>query len=647
MSSKLRFPLPKNYFGHIQVTVAQKLEYQDVVQCRLEALLDDEQHYIRRRANKLPCLPSADWKYVRSHEDLKIYRRRRRGRSLEEVPENEDFPEARQAVANGQPSIVATGSIAGTVENLLYGFADTNYEEMRTTTSFLDAGTDSAVLRVFELATTDDPLHFFGLKWLYNSSAPSIEPRDVCFLEAMGMQKDADDETYGYLVLHSVELPECPPFEAKVLRGKLLFSCIFRDTAPGIVDVVLRGVFDTSGELRRLSMPYASLMPYATAAFVGSLTKAVRCAEAKKLTLLARYNAVSGKNRDALNVDEENPKHGLCSVCIRRVGTGVLSCLRLRWCRICGIAVCSKCCVKGKRVFLGNLKPHSACVCCPNCAQEARQMTGMRPTEPEYAVVADYFMESLLLAEPQSEDTTLLSSPFEWTAPPKSCNVAFDDWKKHRPGPILTLAEFNSSLNRTMNSSFDESSASVDDSSKDGIMELSDGDADRFRLTSSADEADGHYVFYSPESSRSLHDNKLEPCSSTTNPKTQECRDLVRQRLDAALSDDKCCNDRLANGLPSLNPRDWKSVRSFDGLQLFRCRPRGRSIAQLAAEEDFPQAVEAVTSGQPSVVAIGNAPGSIEDVLYGFAGTTDEETCTTLLFLLKRKQTLRFCTTLS
>ncbi|KAG2948388.1 hypothetical protein PC117_g6057 [Phytophthora cactorum] len=106
-------------------------------------------------------------------------------------------------------------------------------------------------------------------------------------------------------------------------------------------------------------------------------------------------------------------------------------------------------------------------------------------------------------------------------------------------------------------------------------------------------------------------------------------------------------SDILANGLPSLNPRDWKSVRSFDGLQLFRCRPRGRSIAQLAAEEDFPQAVEAVTSGQPSVVAIGNAPGSIEDVLYGFAGTTDEETCTTLLFLLKRKQTLRFCTTLS
>lgn len=36
--------------------------------------------------------------------------------------------------------------------------------------------------------------------------------------------------------------------------------------------------------------------------------QAVKCAEAKKLTLLARYNAVSGKYRDALNVDEDNPR---------------------------------------------------------------------------------------------------------------------------------------------------------------------------------------------------------------------------------------------------------------------------------------------------------------------------------------------------
>ncbi|KAG7384319.1 hypothetical protein PHYPSEUDO_002784 [Phytophthora pseudosyringae] len=494
-----RSPLPKAHFGHIQVTAAQKLAYRDVVQRRLDALLDDEQHYLQRKAAKLPCLPPADWKYVRSYEELSSYRRRRRGRSLEDVAQHEDFPEARQAVAGGQPSIVATGSMAGTVENLLYGLASTNYEEMRTATSFLDAGTDSAVLRVFELATPDNPLHFFGLKWLYSSSAPLIEPRDACFLAATGVDKDASDDSFGYFVLHSVDLPECPPFEharAKVRRGKIFFSCLLRDAAPGVIDVVLRGVFDTSGALRRLSIPYASLMPYATAAFVGGLAKAVSCADAKKLTLLARYNAVSGKNRDALNVDAEHPKHGLCSVCIRRGGTGLLSRLRLRWCRVCGIAVGSKCCVNGKRVFLGSEKPHAPCVCCPNCAHEARQMTGMQPAEPEYAVVADYFADSLSLTE---EDTTLLRSPF---ARPAGSNTAFDDWKRHRPGPLVSLAELNSSLNRTTSSSIDgESSASVEDASKDSILELSDDDADRFRFTSSSDEVDRCYVFYSPASS--------------------------------------------------------------------------------------------------------------------------------------------------
>ncbi|GMF44727.1 unnamed protein product [Phytophthora fragariaefolia] len=506
MSSKVSFPLPKNYFGHVQVTAVQKLEYHRLVQRRLDALLDDERHYLERKANKLPCLPPADWKYVRSYEELKVYRRRRRGRSLEEVAAEEDFPEAVRAVANGQPSIVATGSIAGTVEDLLYGLSDTNYEEMRTTTSFLDPGTDSAILRAFELATPEDPLHFFGIKWLYNSSAPIIEARDVCYVEGKGVRRDANGEKFGYLVLHSVDIPECPPFDqsAKVHRGELFFSCIFRDAGPGIVDAVLRGVFNTSGELRRLSMSYASLMPYATAAFVGGLIKGVSCAEAKKLTLLARYNSISGKNRDALNVDEDKPKHGVCSVCIKRVGTGMLSCKKLRWCRICGIAVCSKCRVKGKRVFLGTDKPHMSCVCCPNCVQEARHMTGMQPTEPEYAVVADYYMESFGESEPQDENSTCLSSPFRCAGAMKEPIIAFNDWKQHRLVPVVTLTEareWNLSVNRTTNSSFDDDNGPSNGSSKDSILELSDDDSNRFRFTSSSDEEDMFYVFYSPVAS--------------------------------------------------------------------------------------------------------------------------------------------------
>ncbi|KAE8885581.1 hypothetical protein PF004_g16285 [Phytophthora fragariae] len=129
-----------------------------------------------------------------------------------------------------------------------------------------------------------------GLKWLHNASAPVIEARNVCFLEAMEVERDANDEKFGFLVLHS-----------------------------------------------------------------------------------------------------------------------------LRWCRVCGIAVCSKCRVIG---FL----------------------------EVEYAVVADYFMESFWESEPQAEVATLFTIPLQWAGPLKEPIAAFCDWKQHRPGPVAAQ-NWNSSLN--------------------------------------------------------------------------------------------------------------------------------------------------------------------------------------------------------
>ncbi|RLN02372.1 hypothetical protein BBJ28_00020228 [Nothophytophthora sp. Chile5] len=502
-TANVSFPLPKGHFGRIQVSAAQKQQYHEVARRRLDAMLADEKLYAERLASNEPCLSPTDWKFVRAHDELKIYRRRRRGRSLEEVAADEDFPEAVAAVANGQPSIVAMGSVAGSIEDMLYGFADTTHEEMRTTTSFLDPHTDSAMLRVFELATATDPLHFFGLKWLYNQEGPSafVLPRDLCFLEAMGVEHDSDGKRYGYIVLHSIDLPECPPFDRQktnVIRAKLFLTCVFRDAAPGVIDVLVRGIFDLGGELRRLAMPYAALMPYATASFIGGLLRSVDCADAKKLTLLARNNAVTGRYRDALNLhmDGRTPKHGVCAVCIKRGGTSPLSCLvRLRWCRICGVAICSKCSVKNKRVFLGSERPCSACVCCPSCAQEAQSMTDLRPAEPEYAVVADFFLETEWARD--SDSDLLFPTPPD---SPVDDDSEFSEQDVDSAAVMLEETWKNaSSLNKTVTCSLDESW--VGQQSIDGYGgTLSDPDTARYRFSSSSSESDKDYVFYSPTS---------------------------------------------------------------------------------------------------------------------------------------------------
>ncbi|KAG1684439.1 hypothetical protein DVH05_002771 [Phytophthora capsici] len=383
---KVSFPLPKGYFPEVNVSEEQTQEYRDLVQQRLEDILSDERCCNERLDHGLPSLSPRDWKSVRSFDGLQLFRRRHRGRATAELAAEEDFPQAIEAVANGQPSVIAMGSIPGTMEDVLYGFAGTTDEETRTTLSFLLPKTDAAILRNLELATMNDPLHYFGLKWLYARSIGS--PRDLCCLQAMGVDVDSCGSKYGYLFLHSVDLAECPPFTTNVVRGKVFLTCIFRETTPGFVDVLARGVFDMSGGKL---FPKISA-PSTTSAFIGGLRKLVDCADAKKLTVLARRTAARVQIQEDFGQLPPPRKKAVCVVCMKRDGSGFFR-VRLRSCRVCGMPICSKCLAQDKRVFLGCSRPHSVVPCCPMCALEAQRMTNLHPSETEFAVVADYFYE--------------------------------------------------------------------------------------------------------------------------------------------------------------------------------------------------------------------------------------------------------------
>lgn len=73
--------------------------------------------------------------------------------------------------------------------------------------------------------------------------------------------------------------------------------------------------------------------------------------------------------------------------------------------------------------------------------------------------------------------------------------AAFCDWKQHQSG-LAAAHNWNSSLNWTTNSSFDEDHESVEGSSKENIGELSDDDTNKFRFTSSSDEEDSFHYLY-------------------------------------------------------------------------------------------------------------------------------------------------------
>ncbi|KAG6586750.1 START-like domain [Phytophthora cinnamomi] len=380
----MRFPLPSGYFGDVQVSASKRREYSDIVRRRVNTMLADEHRHSERRAQQQPVVQETEWKFFRRMGGLKVYQRRLRGRSKQEVAAEEDFPEAAVAVERGNPSMLTDGAVAGTIEDMLYGMSATTQEEMMTGLSFTAPPQDAVLLSVVERSTVEDPLRSAELLWVL-TKLPILNPRDVCYLKATGVGCDGKGRPYGYMVLHSVELPECPPFDyrkTKILRSKLYFSFLFREITPGYVGVMGRGIFDLAGgELLKL------VLPHATTSVIDGLLRGVSCGEAKKLTLLALRNHDGRRQVKAIS------KQSVCSACIRGK-KGVLSGVRLRVCDVCGVPICKNCKVKDKRMFMGTRQPCRKVACCPTCAQQANCITGVRLGEPEFVVVAEFYSKN-------------------------------------------------------------------------------------------------------------------------------------------------------------------------------------------------------------------------------------------------------------
>ncbi|KAI9913405.1 hypothetical protein PsorP6_006672 [Peronosclerospora sorghi] len=363
------------------VSLAERDAYRCLVQRRVQTLLADEAQMAARRAQEHPSLPPRDWKVFRHMRDLTVYRRRTRGRTRQDVARDEEFPEAALAVERGHPSMMVHGDMHGTIEDMLYGVSGTTQDELRTGFSMTVPTQQVALLSVVEGASPEAPLHSVALVWLL-MKLPLMHPRDVCFLKATGVAQDDRGDTYGYLVLHSVDLEACPPFDyraTRILRAKLFFAFVFRATGPGQINVLGRGVFDLAGgEMLKL------VLPHATAILMEGLLAGVSCGQAKKLTVLARrYQQERTQVQQGAQMKD-------CARCLR--GPRVLANLRLRSCDICGYPICYTCKMKEKRVFTGTKHPWREVTCCTVCAQQATKMQGVVLLgAPEYVVVAEMY----------------------------------------------------------------------------------------------------------------------------------------------------------------------------------------------------------------------------------------------------------------
>ncbi|ETN23955.1 hypothetical protein PPTG_00425 [Phytophthora nicotianae INRA-310] len=379
-------------------------------------------HESEYHRTKRPELSQRDWKLLKRQNELSIYKRR--------ASKTQD--QSRSATKSKRPMVLCVGSIAGELEDVLYGVHAKTREEMQVTLPYLSKGhVDCAMLAKLEGSSPTDPYRQLSLKWNLTDAlteAKIMKLRDVCTLESMGTSTDAQGERYAYYLLQSVDFAGCPPppEDCDVIRAHMMFCCIYRQV-PGshIVDVYAKGMFDLGGDI-------PSFLVYnSSCSLMLSVLGAMDSAEAKRLTLLAMQkaensasssiddmstldledfeltgdstpsgysNSASSLSSEVVNVIAAMPptlsrllskghrksrsrrqaSAEPCCVCSKKPAMASIVGATHRTCGVCLRGVCIKCHVK-RRLFA---RPQPVTVaCCKSCLLEAKQLS-VDPQEP-------------------------------------------------------------------------------------------------------------------------------------------------------------------------------------------------------------------------------------------------------------------------
>ncbi|DAZ94580.1 TPA: hypothetical protein N0F65_004340 [Lagenidium giganteum] len=364
---RVAFPLPKGYFGQVKLSLEQQVEYRQQARACVDRGLCAEREWITQGRTVDP----REWKLAKKKRDLLLYRK----------------ASAKLVLGDGQPAMQCTGTIEGTLEDLIFGSYDKSHEEMKQTTSFVDeAIIDCTVLHTLESATPDDPFHYTGFKWALNQFPGSfvLRDRDFLYMESMGITTDDNGERYGYHIMESIELPDnCPPFTSNnVVRGHISFVFIYRQTQSSLVEMFAQGAFDPNGEM----VEFIALL--GTMDVLAAVYKTVLCSEAKKLTIMAldkdyfQHKRHRRASHNATLVAKTSEATNKCHVCHKTPKANLLGVVRrspkLRPCDLCGGRACSKCRMT-KKILMGP-RNRLKMSCCWNCIVHAKHMR-VKPAE--------------------------------------------------------------------------------------------------------------------------------------------------------------------------------------------------------------------------------------------------------------------------
>ncbi|EGZ15136.1 hypothetical protein PHYSODRAFT_368896, partial [Phytophthora sojae] len=230
-------------------------------------------HEIEYRQLGCPEPNSKEWKLLKRHDDLSVFKQR--------------LPPSEQESSKTY-NVMCLGSLEGTLEDALYGTHSKNRGDMLATAAYLHRShMECAVLNVLESGSDEDPYRQVSLKWFIAEmfgDARLVNHRDWFNIESIGITTDAFGHRYGYFLAKFADHPGCPPMpkDSDVVRGKMNMCCIYRqEPRSRVVDVYAKGSIDLGGDLP------AFINSGASCAMMFNMAVSMESAEGKRLTKLA------------------------------------------------------------------------------------------------------------------------------------------------------------------------------------------------------------------------------------------------------------------------------------------------------------------------------------------------------------------------
>ncbi|KAG7381239.1 hypothetical protein PHYPSEUDO_006283 [Phytophthora pseudosyringae] len=331
----MKFPLPADTFP----TLSLPLDDQDALKSLARAFVDDAM--VEYRALLLDgVIDDSRWKLIKKRDGLTSYLDRALGdpaatrNSLRESVGSMSFSKKLHGV-------LTVGTIDGSLHDQMYGMHHCSMEHMRIKSAYMDDKiADGKILCEISHAAPEHPVDGLYIKWSVSDFAPAflrrvVRPRDFVFLDGTGLLEDeASGDKIGYSIMHSLQIPGIRELsELQIVRATLSICALFRQKAPGVVEVFMKGFVDSMGDI------HTSVAIPATAEALMSYRKGAYCGQMKKLNWLL-------KTKKTVLLDRPS---GLCSVCQKTVKKASSP---DHMCQVCMNQVCSTCSVRQKLAFL-------------------------------------------------------------------------------------------------------------------------------------------------------------------------------------------------------------------------------------------------------------------------------------------------------